>query len=298
MLDTSGRVGLPIDPRIEARLLAVRRDGRRGRRRVVAAAGAVTVIILLAWGAGRSPLLAVRHVQLSGTGPTTRDAALAAAGLDRHAQMLDLNLWRMGRRLEALPWVDRAVVRRRWPSTVRIALTSRVPVAQVPGPDGRPAVVDARGRVLAVGPEAAAVLARPATHLPRLSGVDAAGGPGTVLAAGSGPALTIATAVPPLLAGLTPASQPGSALSGPALSGPALGAVVAGRGGVWSVVLSTGISVLFGSPDGLGAKLVALRTILAQVPLAGVASIDVRVPDTPVLTRGIRPAIVSTIPRG
>ncbi len=290
MLDAPPRVGLPIDPRIQARLLEVRRDGRRGRRRLLVSAGVLTALLLVAWGAARSPLLAVRHVQVSGTGPTTRAAALVAAGLDRHHQMLDLRLGQMRQRLEALPWVDRAVVSRHWPSRVGIALTSRVPAAQMPGPEGKPAVIDARGRVLAVGAEAATVLSRPGTHLPRMTGIGAAGASGTVLGPGSRPALTFAATIPPALLDLPSAVAPAGGLT--------VDAITAAPGPAWSALLSSGISVVFGSPDQLADKLVAMRTILARASLAGVATIDVRVPDTPVLTRGTRATIFSTIPRG
>jgi hypothetical protein len=49
--------------------------------------------------------------------------------------------------------------------------------------------------------------------------------------------------------------------------------------------LMPNITVLFGSIDGLDAKLLTLRTLLERVGLKGAVTLDVRVPAAPVLTR-------------
>jgi hypothetical protein len=46
--------------------------------------------------------------------------------------------------------------------------------------------------------------------------------------------------------------------------------------------LTPRVTVLFGSSDDLNAKLLALRTLLEQVPLRGLVTLDVRVPTAPV----------------
>jgi hypothetical protein len=110
------------------------------------------------------------------------------------------------------------------------------------------------------------------------------------------------------------AGQPGSSVAGPgihdalvlAASLPsALGpdqsakvrAIVGGDGNLRLTMLP-GWTVSFGSADQLTAKLLALRTLLERVSLKDVATIDVRVPDAPILTRLGTPSTVSTIPRG
>jgi hypothetical protein len=54
--------------------------------------------------------------------------------------------------------------------------------------------------------------------------------------------------------------------------------------GVLQAKLTPRVTVLFGSIDDLDGKLLALRTMLEQVPLRGLVTLDVRVPTSPVLT--------------
>jgi hypothetical protein len=69
--------------------------------------------------------------------------------------------------------------------------------------------------------------------------------------------------------------------------------------GSLSAILSPGpISVVFGSADRLAAKLMAARSLLAQVPPGMSATIDVRVVDAPVLTNEKIGTMVSTTQRG
>ena len=56
------------------------------------------------------------------------------------------------------------------------------------------------------------------------------------------------------------------------------------------------MTVEFGPIDQLTAKLVALETVLQQVDLHGTVTIDLRVPDAPVLTRPRQGGTVSTTP--
>jgi hypothetical protein len=59
-----------------------------------------------------------------------------------------------------------------------------------------------------------------------------------------------------------------------------------------------GSSVELGPHDELDAKLLAVRTVLTQVDLACPATIDVRVPSVPVLTRAGNCGTVSTTTGG
>ena len=58
------------------------------------------------------------------------------------------------------------------------------------------------------------------------------------------------------------------------------------------------VPVIFGDTTQLSAKVVALQTLLAQVNLTAVTSIDLRVPGRPVLTGTPRPTSVSTVAGG
>ena len=70
----------PIDPRIRQRRIAVRRE--EGRRRLRLLVGVVTVsgLVVGGWAATRSPLLDVDRVDVVGAARTPRDALVAASG--------------------------------------------------------------------------------------------------------------------------------------------------------------------------------------------------------------------------
>jgi cell division protein FtsQ len=202
-----------------------------------------------------------------------------AAGLAGRRHMIDVNAAAMAARIARLPWVATAHVQREWPATVRIEITERVPLAIVaeatpPAPPAprtglRPAapvpttwaVVDASGRVLEVD-------AAPPAGLPHLLGVGQAGPPGSRLAGSAAPALAVVAALPGDITSRL-------VTAGPAVNDPAE---------IDLALIGAGV-VRWGPPDQTPDKIVALRTVLARVDMTDVATIDVRVPLAPVLTR-------------
>jgi cell division protein FtsQ len=278
---------MPIDPRIRARRLEVRRDQRRRPRRIGLVVAIALTVAAAGWGATRSPLLAVRQIEVRGTSHVSRSELVVAAGLDHRRQMLDLGTDQVAARLDTLAWVGRARIERHWPNTVTIAIDERIPVAQMAGPAGQPALVDADGRVLATGSEAAAVLAATVPPLPQLLGVTSAASPGSVVDHAAEGALSLVGRLPKVLAAVGPGRDPG-----------VLKAVSVAADGVLRATLTSGVTVVFGSVDQLATKLVALQAVLVQVNVAGGATVDVRAPDTPVLTTTNGGSIVSTTSRG
>jgi cell division protein FtsQ len=258
-----------------ARRLAVRREAHRRRRRWLAAGTGVALLVGAGVATTRTPLLAVHHVHLGGAVNTSTSAVLAATGLDRKPLMVDVNSGRLRARLQALPWVATATVRRQWPTTVDIRLSERTPVASAVGPGGGPALLDRSGRVLAVGGT---------TVLPAIAGIAPVGPPGSSvpLAGTVGDALVVAASLPSAI-------DPGPATRVKAIT-------VAE--GTLQLVLLNGPAVVLGSAVQLDAKLSALRTILLQVDLRGVTTVDLRIPAEPVLTRGGQGSTVSTTSRG
>ena len=136
-------------------------------------------------------------------------------------------------------------------------------------------MLDRDGRVLSLGA---------ATGLPTITGLAPAGPPGSSVAQtpGAGDALLVA------------ASLPNAIDPGPATQVQAI--VVAD--GTLRLALFGGPAVILGTADQLDGKLSALRTILQRVDLRTVTTIDLRIPDEPVLTRGGPPTTVSTTSRG
>lgn len=245
------------DPRIrERRVLVARAEGRRRRRLLLGVlAGA-----LLAAGALyllHSPVFGARHVVISGSAHVPDAEVVRVAGLAGAPPLMDLSATAVARRVERLPWVARAKVAIAWPSTVRIRLSERTPVAVVPA-GRRLAVVDRTGRVLGL----VGAAARPAgLPLVEVSGKVAA--PGHRLA-DSGPAEA-------RVASLMPESMVRSVAD---LRVTRLGIVAD---------LRDGLRALLGSSSSARAKFVSLATVLAHGDLAGARVVDVRDPANPVL---------------
>ncbi|MEO5678959.1 MAG: FtsQ-type POTRA domain-containing protein [Acidimicrobiales bacterium] len=266
---------LMIEPRIAARRAEVELDEaaaavRRRRRR---AAAILVVVMVMAGGAvaGLSPLAGVRTIQVVGAARTSPAAVRTASDLKQGSPLLRVDADRVTARLAALPWVQRATLERRWPHTVVLRVEERQPAAVAPCLVGT-CLVDRTGRVLA-----AAAAAGGTTALPHLEGVPAADGPGSEMPASARGALDVATALPSALRPLVLA--------------------VRGEGGEVTLELqapgrsSTPPVIRLGTPDRIGDKLTAAATVLARTSVNGIATLDVRVPESPALTRaGLRPA--------
>jgi cell division protein FtsQ len=140
-------------------IAAVRAGAPRPRalRLVLAAIAALGVLWLVARVAA-GPLLAVRHVQVTGDSPLPEAEVVAAAGIGLGDPLVTLDAAAVRARLEALPLVRSAAVQVRFPGTVLLAIERRAAVALVVAErDGRslPALVDADGTIFAVARRAA-----------------------------------------------------------------------------------------------------------------------------------------------
>jgi cell division protein FtsQ len=277
------RARLPIDPRMRRRRIEVRREEGRRRLKFLCILVGVTLAVAVGFGITHSRLLAVHHVVVSGAAHTSRDQVLAAAGLGHGRLMVDVDPGQLARRLGQLPWVATAAVSRRWPTTVKIRITERTPAARMAANTGQVAVVDGTGRVLAVGPVVGGPA--PARPLPTIVGLDPAGAPGSTLPEGAPVRAALA---------LLAAAPRDIAVS----STTWLTTVQVADDGELTAIVSPSITIRLGPAEQLDAKLLALRALLEQVNLKGVATIDLRVPDAPVLTRSSRTGTVSTTPRG
>ena len=252
--------GPRIDPRFRQRRLQVRRQAGQRRLRFVVGFLAAGAVVLAAVGATRSALLDVDRVEIRGARRTPQPAVVEASGLGQDALMMDVDGAEVARRVQALPWVLRARARRVWPATVVIDVSERTPAAAVRAGGGAWAVVDGAGRVLEVVP------ARPG-GAPHLTGVPAAGPPGSTLDPGAGEALRVAAALPHSLR---------SRVSEVALV----------HGGEVLLRLGPpGGEVRLGVPEPLEEKLTSATTVLEKANPVDLRVLDVRVPRAPVLTR-------------
>ncbi|HEX3622345.1 MAG TPA: FtsQ-type POTRA domain-containing protein [Acidimicrobiales bacterium] len=233
----------------------------------------ITAVTLLAgggWVATGSRALDVDHIVVLGAVHTTPAEAAAAAHVHRGQRMVNLDLAAAARGVRTLPWVGTATVDREWPGSVRIRVTERVPAAALPADAGGADVVDATGRVLARADD-------PPAGLALLAGLPPAGAPGSTLSADGVAALEVAVALPDELRARVLGVGP-----------------VGGTTGEVELRLGADATVRLGPPDDLQRKFDAVRAVLAQVDMRNLAVLDVRRPDSPVLTRRGAPTKVST----
>jgi cell division protein FtsQ len=247
------------DPRIVARRVAVRRsEGRRRLRRLLWCVGVVAVVGL-GLGATRTALLDVDRVEVDGAERVPVELVLDAArtgGASAGVPLTDVDEKGIERAVERLPGVAHADVGRSWRGTLTVAIIERTPVATLT--EGHvTAVVAADGVVTALVPS-------PPPGLPVLAGTDVDLEPGAVVDAPD--LLAVAAALPPEVAA-------------------AVSAVASAHRGEVELVLGDGGVARLGPAVEIGAKLVAVATVLEQVDLTCLATLDVRVPSAPAVTR-------------
>jgi cell division protein FtsQ len=259
-----------MDPRIRRRRVEVQRQEGRRRLRVLVGITAVVAVGCGGWAATGSPLLDVDHVVVDGATRTPVADVVTATGIRAGRPMVDVDVRGAERAVDALPWVQHATVHRQWPGRVRVVVTERRPVAVTGAGDGASALVDASGRVLAE-------VEAPPGGLAALSGLPPPGPPGSVLAPEGIAALSVALALPAELRDRTAGVAPTS-----------------GSAGEVELHLAPDGTIRLGPPDHLQAKFNAIRAVMAQVDLRNLAVLDVRRPDSPVLTRRETPTKVST----
>jgi cell division protein FtsQ len=122
---------LEIDPRIEARRDEVRRQTGRRRFRVLVIVAVVVLSVVGTYLTIESPFLDVDHVDVSGAVHVSPAAVQRAAAVAHGRPLLRVNLAAVAARVDQLPWVAHATVRRSLPGTLRISVTEATPVAYV-----------------------------------------------------------------------------------------------------------------------------------------------------------------------
>jgi cell division protein FtsQ len=140
---------LDIDPRIEARRVEVQREIGRKRFRVLVAIAIVVVLTVGTYLTIESPFLDVDHVDVTGATHVSPVAVRDAAAIPTGRALLRVNLGAVARRVEALPWVDDAHVKRDLPGTLRIDVVEAKAVGYVRS-HGDIAVVGPKDRVIAI----------------------------------------------------------------------------------------------------------------------------------------------------
>ena len=222
-----------------------------------------TVLVAVVVGVGgfaatRSELLDVEEVQvvLTGDGPLTAAEVAEVAGVSTGTPMVAVDLDALAARVRGLAYTAEVVVERDWPSTVRVWVAVRLPVVSAVEPGGGVALLDAGGTVLEH-------VARTDPDLPTIR-VDRFGEPGSLVTR-IDPLLHAAEAVSPDLGAWILALSP------------------AGHGVRAEMV--GGVMVDLGLGEDYVDEMRSLATVLTRVELRCLESINVSIPQNPVVVR-------------
>lgn len=268
----------PMDARIRARRREVIRDRVRRRRRLTLSAVVLVLLALAGGGLARSSLFAIVDVRVVGAHGEQADLVRDTARVKPGDNLLSADLRAAAGRVENLPWVREAEARRVPPSTVELRIIAREPAAVVRVP-GATWLVDAEGVVIAGGAREGLV------------------------------EITAPNSVVPNVGGQVRDAALRNALAAHAeLPAPLRATVVryeANSGRDLRLHLVDGVVVRFGAADQVDAKARSVELLLEQArmqaqrrPVAddapgdndlGVAEVDVRAPDNPVLVPASAP---------
>lgn len=223
---------------------------------------ALFVIVALSWGAwsfAQAPLFRMKSLSVSGLVRVSRSEVLARAALDSRSNVWLVDRAAVERRVEAIPYVASAWVHRRLPADVRIVVTERVPASCLRDGERRTFTIDETLRVLERGctvPKLPLYVVR--ASLPVV--------PGTFL---HDPEL------------LRLQSDAGAL----AAAGKHYRAFADDSYGRLVATMAGGIAVRFGSDADLVREQSLISPIIAQLGprAAGITSLDLRAPTTPVV---------------
>ncbi|WP_242676721.1 FtsQ-type POTRA domain-containing protein [Rhodococcus sp. ABRD24] len=116
---------------------ADRERARSLRRKVFLLSGvAVTIVAVLFAVLWFSPLMSVRKIEFVGDGVLTEEELLPVLGIAEGTPLLQIDTGAAARRIAGNPRVAEARVQRNYPSTVRLTVTERIPVAFFDSPQG------------------------------------------------------------------------------------------------------------------------------------------------------------------
>ena len=236
------------------------RDRSSRRRRLWLPWTALVAVVVGVGGfaATRSKLLDVDKVQvvLTGDGPLTSAEVVEVAGVSTGAPMVTVDLDALAARVRGLAYAAEVVAERDWPSTVRVWVAVRLPVVSAVEPGGRVALLDAGGTVLEH-------VVRADPLLPTIR-VDRFGEPGSLVTR-IGPLLHAAEAVSADLGAWILTLSP------------------AGHG--VRAELVGGVMVDLGLGEDYLDEMRSLATVLTWVELRCLESINVSIPQNPVVVR-------------
>jgi cell division protein FtsQ len=241
-----------INPRIRERRIEVQREAGRRRLRVLLVVSSMLSATGLVFLAVTSPMLAVGHIRVAGAQHVTTAQVADASGVHMHDHLLFVDLGAAARRIEQLPWVEHALVRRALPDTLKISVVEYTPAAYVPVAGGV-MLVAANGHVIT-----RATVVPP--HVVQVRGIREPPAAGGLLSPPD--AAGVAARLPPALAQLVAAVDVG--------------------GNELALDLVGGGTIRLGNSSSLAAKGSSALAVLAHLGGRPFTYIDVSTPDRPV----------------
>ena len=256
-------------PKIKERRSDVDKDKSRRRSQTIFALSFVSMIGVIVLAVVASPAFNVDEVKAAGYIHTDPEALIAAADIALGTQLTDIDTEQASQRvLDSSPWISSARVERSWKGSVTVYVTERTPAIAM-GVSGAPEPQDGGAFMLIDenGKQLEEVESLPSGIL-GVSGVWASGRPGQ-----PGPVEALA------------AAAVAKALS-PELMNRVSNLMV--EAGQVRLQLHDSAVITFGDANSLDAKVIAVETLFAKVDMRCLHEIDVRVPNSPTITRRSR----------
>jgi hypothetical protein len=122
-------MAVDIDPRLEARRMAVAEQRARGRlRRLLTIIVVLAIVGAIAWTL-RSPFFSVEHLVVEGSESPAVADILSAAGVGLGTPLVEVDVAHATEMLEADPRIMSAALQVEWPQTVWVLIEERLPLA-------------------------------------------------------------------------------------------------------------------------------------------------------------------------
>ncbi len=224
---------------------------------------AAVILVVGAAAVLRASFFSVQHVQLTGEARTSAGAVEAALAIEPGQALATVDTGAAERRVAELPWVETVDVTRRWPSTLRVKIREHAPAAVLTDESASGWLVLGRG-AQALERRLTPLVGLPVILVPKSMVQEAA----------------IGEVVDESIDGLKIALELPSQLE------PWVDSWVIDAEGSVSAELRGSARALFGEAGDNRTQYVSLASILGgDVPRACVRTIDLRIPDTPVVHR-------------
>lgn len=265
-----------VEPRIVDRRRTVQLVARRKKHRIQLIVGSFIAVLAVFVGVALSPLTAVQQITISGRSAIEEPDLVSASGISMGDHLVAVDLAAARERLMGMTWVSSAHVERKWPHRLVIKVTEQRPSSIVKSGDAL-FLVSTTGRILrkqgAANPEMPLLELNGDLPIAQVAKPESSSN----YAQGDLIGQTVSTEVSQALGVLE--RMPDTLRT-------ELAAARLSQTGALSLELNDGTLVLFGPPEDVAAKLLAVESVLNQVVRDCMKTLDVREPTRAAVSRG------------